>query len=83
LGNPPLPVGILGGRARELLNLLVDDQSVSREQSDHGGYNQAYEIAPGMVDILDELLCADSSSVNSQTSSLLTASVAEIKQIER
>jgi hypothetical protein len=61
---PALPAGFQGEQAHELLNLLLDDELVSRTSSRHpGGYDYTYEIAPGMANVLDELLYAESSSL--------------------
>jgi len=58
--DPVLPAGIRGEQARALIQLLVTDQLVSVSQARHpGGYDYTYAIAPGMADVLDELLYPD------------------------
>jgi len=56
--NPPLPTGFNGARTREMLSLLVNEQLVTVNITDRRMGEYTYEIAPGMISFMDELLYA-------------------------
>ncbi len=54
--SPPPPSGLNGNQMREMLAQLVDAQMVRYEITDHRIDERTYEIAPGMISVLDDLL---------------------------
>jgi predicted unusual protein kinase regulating ubiquinone biosynthesis (AarF/ABC1/UbiB family) len=54
--SPPPPSGLNGNQMREMLAQLVDAQMVRYEITNHLIDERAYEIAPAMIPVLDDLL---------------------------
>jgi hypothetical protein len=54
--SPPPPPGLNGNQMREMLAKLVDERLVRYDITNHVIDERTYELVPGMVPVLDELL---------------------------